>query len=486
MTRPVLKTFAVVLAVGLAACHRSNHVDTELDLLPTSPVVSIHRLSKFSPCVGSFVERTTCELRGPPETNCIYGVVHTVDRPALPVDCAMVSGWPGPPSDSDAYRFPSDSVRSATGNTFMIREPGVDTTVEYRHATVPDAGLRLNVTLGGGGRSRLHHIDSSGVFYSHESQWSEDAGSLEAPLAKLLGPSFWSMRPEQREEAWPVILREDPKGAPLVLWEGHEEPDYEGFLATLSDPQREALLSYERFWFEYWVDEAPSPMGGWSGLDLVEMSYSRWVFKHQDREPEWFLPLAKRAAKTQPHLFNEYLALRGDREAADRVCANDGDSDESLAIFALTGHQCSKVVQMGEAPKELFGLVAHGGAPCSVDEARARARALMEHVLPRSLQVDAGVQPREGCGPFLAALAVQRKVPPGMRRRFERMHYEIVRLGAWCRDVEDEVLGLPGTVNRKVYTSADDTCELIIDDRKRTVRVTGVAPPPPVDDDADE
>ena len=395
----------------------------------------------------------------------------------------MVSGWPGPPSDSEFDRLPSEAARSATGTTFMIREPGVDVTFDYRHATLPDAGVRLNVTLGGWSRSRMHHIDSSGVFYSHESKWSADAGFLTTPLASLLGRGFWSMLPEQRAEAWPVILREDPDSATGVLWEGHDEPDYDGFLATLTEAQRKALLDSERATFEAWVDLEASPRPGMTKLDFVEMGFSRWVFSHPATEPEWFMPLASRAGPQRlPGLFDYGLALRGDREAADRLCADDGDSDESMAVFALTAHQCSTVVQRSETPNDLYGLWAHGGVPCTPDDALARARALMDPVLPTALRVDAGVEAKEGCGPFLAALAVQRTVPPGTRRRFERMHYQVIMLGAPCRDVRGKVLELPGTVNRKAYVAAEDPewgpftdCELVIDDKKRTVRVKGVA-----------
>lgn len=169
----------MLLVVALDACRRSRS-DEVLDTLPTTPVVTIHRLTKRDPCTGGFVERARCTLEGPPATGCTYGLVHVTAPPTLAADCATVSGGV---------------------TTFMLVAPGVAAPYEVRYAQVPDAGLRLATRLGTSGWGWLHHIADDGIVYSHESAWPEDAGELDTPLSLLLSPHFWSMPKDQRDDA---------------------------------------------------------------------------------------------------------------------------------------------------------------------------------------------------------------------------------------------------------------------------------------------
>lgn len=487
---PGRQTLLAVL-LTFAACRR-GHVDTELEVLPTSPVVSIHRLSLVGHCAGTFVQRLACEVQGPPVTSCVYGLVHTGERLVRPADCAMVSGWRGAPSALEPSLSVLQSERSATGTTFMIQQPGVEGPFRVEHATIPDAGLRLGVGYGDLGHLFfMHHVDSSGVFFSHRVYDGADAGLLSSPLAALLGPGFWSMHPAQRDEAWPVILREDPNGAPVVLTAGHDDPSYDRYFSMLTPEQRAVFFDIQRAFFEVWVDHHSSSLGGTSLFDLNIYSFIRWVFAHPELEPDWFLSLARTVKEENQHLVHEYLALRGDGAALDRTCESEDLSEEGLAIIALTGHQCQRVVE--EIAELEQGLWMHRGKPCEVEDSRRAARETLAHVLPLSMRVDAGVAERSGCGPFLAALSVQRAAPAELRRRYERLRYPVVRVNEPCRDVEMELLRLSGKQTRRTYlprydegSEPDTSCEIVIDDRKRSIRVTGTSLRPPSDDAADE
>ncbi len=500
MTRPELKTFAVVLGVALAACHRSSHVDTELAVLPTSPVVSFRRLTMYRPCVGSFMERTKCQLRGPPETSCIYGLVHTGGKPAPLIDCAAVSGWPGTRTDDDAFSLPRDWERSASGATFMIREPGVDLPFEYRHMEVPDAGLRVSVKLGSGPISRTHHIGPEGVFYSHESEWSEDAGALLQPLPVLLRRGFWSMKRKQRAEAWPVILRLEPDSAPVVLIDGYDEPDYDEYFASLNAAQLGFLREFQLILLDLAVER---------GSDDSRTAYENieWILAHPASEPGWFKEFAPRAADAgiASTLLDPYLALRGDTGAASRICSSmfDFDSEFALSVLALITHRCPNVVELARSPADVYGIWNDEGLACTAEQAQALARQRLDEILPAALRVDAGIPVPHGCGPFPGALAKHLAVPSEMRRRYDRITYRFMTSGETCRSPSSSVLTMPASLTRRVVvdgegdtmndglaTSFDEgpvtTCEIVIDDRKRTVRVTGKRPPEPTIDDDDD
>jgi hypothetical protein len=367
----------------------------------------------------------------------------------------------------------------------MIIEPGVDTTYRYVFAAVPDGGLRLNVVLGSAvGPSRLHHIDDHGVFFSHQSVWSADAGSLLAPLADLVHPTgFWSMRREQREVVWPAILRAEAHNAPLLLSRGYAQPDYDGYFATLSAEQRDLLSRFQEIFVDIRVDAPPDRFGGVSQADLDVMDNLEWFISHPDHRPAWFEPIMKRAA-TKGYaraLVDPYVALRGDAAAAARICAEVEGDDRAIALFALTDAQCAKLVALARAPETPWGVWSHGGAPCTLEQARQHARERLSMVLPDELRVDGGVPVPSGCGAFLAALANQRSVPREVRLRYERLAYELKEEGEWCNSPLSRAFGLPANVTRKRFSdgSSGRTCEVEIDDRRRTVRAKGTLPPPP-------
>lgn len=455
---------AVLLVVAFEACRRSRS-DEVLETLPTTPVVSIHRLTKRDACSGGFVERTKCSVQGPPATECTYGLVHTSEPPTLAADCATVSGGV---------------------TTFMLVEPGVTAPYEVRYAHVPDAGLRLATRLGQSTFARLHHIAADGIVYSHELWWAEDAGQLFTPLSSLLSPHFWSMRKEQRDQAWKLLIRDDSAPA-LALTSGHEDPDYDGYFATLSPQQRETLFEIEHAYFDVIVD---SSLDG-TLMHQIVLRNAEWIEAHPEHQPPWFEEVAKRAVAKDfgRHTFDPWLALTGDTDSAKRLCDSltDYADERTLAVLALTGGQCAGVVDLLRK-EELYGVWADDGAPCTVEEAKASARHQLQRILPASLRVDGGVQPRRGCGAFVAAFAAQRGVSPLVRRPFDRLSYQVREHGLPCGEVRQTVFELPAKTTRHVVVDEQRapwplTCRFVIDDGKRIIEVTGTGPPPEPEED---
>ncbi len=308
------------------------------------------------------------------------------------------------------------------------------------------------------------------------------------------------MKRKQRAEAWPVILRVEPESAPVVLIDGFREPDYDEYFATLNAEQLEFLRDFQLVLLDLAVEHGAN--GNRTAFDNI-----RWILDHPASEPEWFKEFAPRAADAgiEPTLLDPYLALRGDTAAASRICSNmfEFDSQLALSVLALIPHRCPKVVELARSPHDQYGIWNDDGDACTAEQARQLARQSLDVFLPAALRVDAGVPGPHGCGPFPGALAQHLAVPSEMRRRYDRITYRFMTNGETCRSPSAQVLSMPASLTRRVVVDGEDdtmvdglvasldegpvtTCEIVVDDRKRTVRVTGTRPPEPtIDDDAE-
>lgn len=277
------------------------------------------------------------------------------------------------------------------------------------------------------------------------------------------------------------LLVRDRFAAALALTSGHEQPDYDGYFATLNADQRQLLADLEQGSFEMALD-----LRDMTGMLLHRhvLHATRWVLAHPRHQPAWFDEFARRSAgfDFMRYELDPWLALRGHADSASRLCAGltkDLVDEESLAVLALTGTQCANVVELARDPGERFGLWTDDGKPCSLEASQASAWAKLRPVLPDTLRVDAGVEVSEGCGAFIAAFAAQRTVGPLVRRRFERLGYRVEASGEPCRDPLGAVFDLPPTTTHHVAVDPDQslTCRFAIDDARRRIEVTGSGPP---------
>lgn len=291
------------------------------------------------------------------------------------------------------------------------------------------------------------------------------------------------MKRKQRAEAWPVMLRLEPESAPVVLIDGYDEPDYDEYFATLNAAQLDFLRELQLILLDLAVERGPD-----NSQKAIENL--QWILAHPASQPGWFEEFAPRAADAgfASTLLDPYLALRGDTGAASRICSTmfDFDSEFALSVLALTTHRCPKVVELARSPDDVYGIWNDEGEACTAEQARALARQRLDEVLPPALRVDAGIPVPHGCGPFPGALAKHLAVPPELRRRYDRITYRFTTSGETCRSPGSSVLAMPASLTRSVVVDGPvTTCEIVIDDRKRTVRVTGTRPPEPTIDDDD-